>query len=53
MKRTLYDAEHESLRATVREFADRHLRPREDEFIRGRRIHRPVRLELAGRERGR
>ncbi|HST80633.1 MAG TPA: acyl-CoA dehydrogenase family protein [Kineosporiaceae bacterium] len=49
MRRTLYEAEHEALRETVREFIDRHVRPREDEFIKAREIPRDVWLE-AGKQ---
>jgi alkylation response protein AidB-like acyl-CoA dehydrogenase len=49
MRRTLYEAEHEALRGTVREFVDRHVRPREQEFIANREIPRDVWLE-AGKQ---
>jgi len=49
MRRTLFEAEHEALRATVREFVDRHVRPREAEFIQAREIPRDVWLE-AGKQ---
>src|SRR3954471_22479250 len=49
MRRTLYEAEHEALRETVREFIDRHVRPREADFIAAREIPRDVWLE-AGKQ---
>jgi long-chain-acyl-CoA dehydrogenase len=49
MKRSVYEAEHEALRDTTREFVDRHIRPREDEFIQNRQIPRDVWLE-AGKQ---
>ncbi len=45
MQRTLFDPEHEALRACVREFLDRYVRPRYDEFIAARAIPRDVWLE--------
>jgi alkylation response protein AidB-like acyl-CoA dehydrogenase len=47
--RSLYEPEHEALRETVREFIDRHIRPREDEFIANKQIPRDVWLE-AGKQ---
>jgi len=49
MRRSVYEPEHESLRETVREFIDRHVRPREAEFIAARQIPRDVWLE-AGKQ---
>lgn len=49
MRRTLYEAEHEALRETVREFVERHVRPREADFIKAREIPRDVWLE-AGKQ---
>jgi alkylation response protein AidB-like acyl-CoA dehydrogenase len=49
MRRTVYEAEHEALRETVREFIDRHVRPREADFIKAREIPRDVWLE-AGKQ---
>jgi long-chain-acyl-CoA dehydrogenase len=47
--RTLYEPEHEALRETVREFIDRHVRPREEQFIADKAIPRDVWLE-AGKQ---
>ena len=49
MDRTLYEPEHEALRETVKEFIDRQVRPREEEFIQRREIPRDVWLE-AGKQ---
>jgi alkylation response protein AidB-like acyl-CoA dehydrogenase len=49
MRRSLYEPEHEALRETVREFVERHVRPRNDEFIEARQIPRDVWLE-AGKQ---
>lgn len=49
MRRTIYEAEHEALRNTVKEFIDRHVRPREMEFIEKREIPRDIWLE-AGKQ---
>ncbi len=49
MRRSVYEPEHESLRETVREFVDRHVRPREEEFRTDRLIPRDVWLE-AGKQ---
>ncbi len=49
MRRSVYDAEHEALRQTVQEFVDRHVRPREADFIQAREIPRDVWLE-AGKQ---
>ena len=49
MRRTIYQAEHEALRDTVKEFIDRHVRPHELEFIERREIPRDVWLE-AGKQ---
>jgi alkylation response protein AidB-like acyl-CoA dehydrogenase len=47
--RTLYEPEHEALRETVREFIDRHVRPREEQFIADKGFPRDVWLE-AGKQ---
>src|SRR4051812_17282773 len=47
--RSLYDPEHEALRDTVREFIDRHVRPREEQFIEAKAFPRDVWLE-AGKQ---
>jgi alkylation response protein AidB-like acyl-CoA dehydrogenase len=47
--RSLYEPEHEALRETVREFIERHVRPREEEFIADKAIPRDVWLE-AGKQ---
>jgi alkylation response protein AidB-like acyl-CoA dehydrogenase len=49
MRRSVYEPEHEALRETVREFVDRHVRAREDDFIKAREIPRDVWLE-AGKQ---
>ena len=49
MRRSIYEAEHEALRSTAEEFVDRHVRPREQEFIERREIPRDVWLE-AGKQ---
>jgi alkylation response protein AidB-like acyl-CoA dehydrogenase len=49
MRRSVYEPEHEALRETTREFVDRHVRPREDDFIKAREIPRDVWLE-AGKQ---
>ncbi len=49
MRRTLFTAEHEALRASVREFCDRSLRPRMDEFVEARGLPRDVWIE-AGKQ---
>jgi alkylation response protein AidB-like acyl-CoA dehydrogenase len=49
MRRSVYEPEHESLREAVREFVDRHVRPREEEFRAERQIPRDVWLE-AGKQ---
>ena len=48
MERTIFSDEHEALRASVREFLDRQVRPRHEEFIEARAIPRDVWVE-AGR----
>jgi long-chain-acyl-CoA dehydrogenase len=45
VRRTLFEPEHEALRATVREFLDRHVRPRLDEFIQAKGLPRDVWIE--------
>ncbi|MFF0450273.1 acyl-CoA dehydrogenase family protein [Streptomyces sp. NPDC004609] len=42
MRRTLFDDDHTAFRASAREFVDRELRPRQEEFIRARSIERAV-----------
>ena len=49
MQRTLFEPEHESLRQSVREFLDRHVRPRYDEFIEAKAFPRDLWLE-AGKQ---
>ena len=49
MRRTLFEPEHEALRASVREFLDRHVRPRHEQFIADRQIPREVWIE-AGKQ---
>jgi hypothetical protein len=38
MKRRIYDADHETFRGSVREFLDRQVRPRSEEFIAARSL---------------
>jgi alkylation response protein AidB-like acyl-CoA dehydrogenase len=45
MRRSLYEPEHEALRQTVRQFVDKYVRPREEEFIAQRQFSRDVWLE--------
>ena len=49
MRRTLFDAEHEALRASVSEFLDRHARPRMEEFAEARALPRDLWIE-AGKQ---
>jgi alkylation response protein AidB-like acyl-CoA dehydrogenase len=49
MRRTLYEADHEAFRETMRGFVDRTLRPRSEEHARAHRIDRDCWLE-AGRQ---
>jgi len=49
VRRTLFEPEHEALRASVREFLDRHVRPRHEEFIAARQIPREIWIE-AGKQ---
>ena len=49
MRRTLYDPEHEDVRALVREFVDRHVRPRHEEFITAKAFPRDLWIE-AGKQ---
>ncbi len=49
MRRTLYEAEHEDVRALVREFVDRHVRPRHEEFIAAKAFPRDLWIE-AGKQ---
>jgi len=49
VRRTIFTHEHEALRASVREFLDRHVRPRHEEFIEARVIPREIWLE-AGKQ---
>jgi alkylation response protein AidB-like acyl-CoA dehydrogenase len=49
VRRTLFTAEHDALRATAREFLDRSVRPRLEEFIADRGLPRDVWLE-AGKQ---
>jgi len=49
VQRTLFEPEHESLRESVREFLDRHVTPRYDEFIAAKAFPRDLWLE-AGKQ---
>jgi alkylation response protein AidB-like acyl-CoA dehydrogenase len=49
VQRTLFEPEHEALRLSVREFLDRHVRPRYDEFIAAKAYPRDVWIE-AGKQ---
>ena len=49
MRRTLFDAEHDALRASVSEFLDRHARPRMEEFAEARALPRDLWIE-AGKQ---
>jgi alkylation response protein AidB-like acyl-CoA dehydrogenase len=49
VRRTLYDPEHEDVRALVREFVDRHVRPRHEEFIAAKAFPRDLWIE-AGKQ---
>ena len=49
MRRTIFEPEHEALRASAKEFLDRHVRPRMDEFIEARSLPRDVWIE-AGKQ---
>lgn len=49
MRRTVYEADHELFRASVREFIDRTLRPLDEDIRTERMLRREVWLE-AGRQ---
>jgi alkylation response protein AidB-like acyl-CoA dehydrogenase len=49
VRRTLYEPEHEDVRALVREFVDRHVRPRHEEFLAAKAFPRDVWIE-AGKQ---
>ena len=49
MRRTLYEPEHEDVRALVREFVDRHVRPRHQEFLAAKAFPRDLWIE-AGKQ---
>jgi alkylation response protein AidB-like acyl-CoA dehydrogenase len=49
VRRTLYDPEHEDVRALVREFVDRHVRPRHEEFLAAKAFPRDLWIE-AGKQ---
>jgi alkylation response protein AidB-like acyl-CoA dehydrogenase len=49
VRRTLYDAEHEDVRALVREFVERHVRPRHEEFLAAKAFPRDLWIE-AGKQ---
>jgi len=49
MRRTIFEPEHEALRESVREFLDRHVRPRMDDFIEAKGLPRDVWVE-AGKQ---
>ena len=45
VRRTIFDADHEAFRRSVREFLDRHARPRVDSFIEARAFPRDLWIE--------
>ncbi len=49
MRRTIFEPEHEALRASAKEFLDRHVRPRMDEFIEAKALPRDIWIE-AGKQ---
>ncbi len=49
MRRSIFEPEHQALRESVRQFLDRHVRPRYDEFVAARAIPRDVWVE-AGKQ---
>jgi alkylation response protein AidB-like acyl-CoA dehydrogenase len=49
MQRTIFDADHEAFRASAREYADRTLTPRMDEFLEAKTFPRDIWLE-AGKQ---
>jgi alkylation response protein AidB-like acyl-CoA dehydrogenase len=49
MERTIFTEEHEALRASVREFVDRHVRPRHEEFVAAKAFPRDIWVE-AGKQ---
>ncbi|KGN39200.1 acyl-CoA dehydrogenase family protein [Knoellia subterranea] len=49
MPRNIYDADHEAFRSSVREFVERHLKPRAEEMIREHTIPRDIWIE-AGKQ---
>ncbi len=49
MRRTIFEPEHEALRAAAKEFLDRHVRPRMDDFIEAKALPRDVWVE-AGKQ---
>ena len=49
MQRTIYDADHEAYRSSVREFFDRHARPYIDQYIEDKAIPREIWVE-AGKQ---
>ena len=49
MRRTIFEPEHDALRQSAREFLDRHVRPRMDEFIEAKALPRDVWVE-AGKQ---
>ena len=49
MQRTLFEPEHEALRQSVREFLDRHVRPRYEDFIAAKSFPRDLWIE-AGKQ---
>lgn len=49
MKRTVYEAEHEDFRSAIREFLNRNVYPRYEEFIEAKEIPRDIWLE-AGKQ---
>jgi alkylation response protein AidB-like acyl-CoA dehydrogenase len=49
MQRSIFEPEHEALRESVRQFLDRHVRPRHEQFVADRVIPRDVWIE-AGKQ---
>ena len=49
MRRTIFEPEHDALRQSAREFLDRHVRPRMEEFIEAKALPRDVWVE-AGKQ---
>jgi len=49
MRRRIYNSDHEAFRGSVRQFLDRHVRPRTEEFIAARALPRDIWIE-AGKQ---